>query len=49
MLFSVEQAFVERDEKRASIKTPAWEAMIRWKGRKKCVRIALSLRLPVKI
>ena len=24
-------------------------ALIRWKGRKKCVRIALSLRLPVKI
>ena len=24
-------------------------ALIRWKGRKKCVRIALSLGLPVKI
>ena len=29
MLFSVEQAFVGRDEKRAPLKTPAWEA--RWK------------------
>ena len=26
MLSSVEQAFVGRDEKRAPIKTPAWEA-----------------------
>ena len=28
MLFSVEQAFVGRDEKRASLKTPAWEARV---------------------
>ena len=28
MLFSVEQAFVGRDEKRAPLKTPAWEANI---------------------
>ena len=28
MLFSVEQAFVRRDEKRAPRKTPAWEARI---------------------
>ena len=27
MLFSVEQAFVGRDEKRPPLKTPAWEAM----------------------
>ena len=26
MLFPAEQAFVGRDEKRASLKTPAWEA-----------------------
>ena len=26
MLFSVEQAFVVRDERRAPVKTPAWEA-----------------------
>ena len=26
MLFSVEQAFVRRDEKLAPLKTPAWEA-----------------------
>ena len=26
MLFPAEQAFVERDEKRAPLKTPAWEA-----------------------
>ena len=26
MLFSVEQAFVGRDEKRTPLKTPAWEA-----------------------
>lgn len=26
MLFSVEQAFVGRDEKRAALKKPAWEA-----------------------
>ena len=28
MLFSVEQAFVGRDEKRALLKTPAWEASV---------------------
>ena len=28
MLFSVEQAFVGRDEIRAPLKTPAWEAML---------------------
>ena len=27
MLSSVEQAFVGRDEKRAPLKAPAWEAM----------------------
>ena len=27
MLFSAEQAFVGRDEKRAPLKTPAWEAI----------------------
>ena len=27
MLFLIEQAFVGRDEKRAPLKTPAWEAM----------------------
>ena len=27
MLFSGEQAFVVRDEKRAPLKTPAWEAI----------------------
>ena len=27
MLFSVEQALVGRDEKRAPLKTPAWEAI----------------------
>ena len=27
MLFSVEQAFVGRVEKRAPLKTPAWEAI----------------------
>ena len=26
MLFSVEQVFVGRDEKRAPLKTPAWKA-----------------------
>ena len=29
MLFSVEQAIVGRDEKRAPLKTPAWEARLR--------------------
>ena len=28
MLFSVEQAFVGKDEKRAPLKTPAWEASL---------------------
>ena len=28
MWFPVEQAFVGRDEKRASLKTPAWEATV---------------------
>ena len=32
MLFSVEQAFVGRDEKRAPLKTPAWEAMVKLVG-----------------
>ena len=27
MLFSVEQAFVGRDERQAPLKTPAWEAI----------------------
>ena len=30
MLFSVEQVFVGRDEKRAPLKTPAWEAIQYW-------------------
>ena len=30
MLFSVEQALVGRDEKRAPRKTPAWEAINQW-------------------
>ena len=33
MLFSVEQAFVGRDEKGAPLKTPAWEAMFELDGR----------------
>ena len=33
MLPSVEQAFVGRDEKRASLKTPAWEAKLLLKRR----------------
>ena len=28
MLYSVEQAFVGRDERRAPLKTPSWEAII---------------------
>ena len=28
MLFTVEQAFVGREEIRAPLKTPAWEAMV---------------------
>ena len=35
MLFSVEQAFVGRDEKRVPLKTPAWEAMLQLFRRKK--------------
>ena len=30
MLFSVEQAFVGRDEKRAPLKMPTWEASKYW-------------------
>ena len=30
MLFSAEQAFVGRDEKRAPLKTPEWEASNCW-------------------
>ena len=30
MLFPVEQAFVGRDEKRAPLKTPAWEAVFHY-------------------
>ena len=32
MLSSVEQAFVGRDEKRAPLKTPAWEASVAGTG-----------------
>ena len=28
MMFPAEQAFVGRDEKRAPLKTPAWEALV---------------------
>ena len=34
MLFSVEQAFVGREEIRAPLKTPAWEASIKTTGDK---------------
>ena len=30
MLYSVEQAFVGRDERRAPPKMPAWEATLGW-------------------
>ena len=33
MLFSIEQAFVGREERRAPLKTPAWEAIALWAGR----------------
>ena len=35
MLFLVEQAFVGRDEIRAPLKTPAWEAMTQAARKKK--------------
>ena len=38
MLFPAEQAFVGRDEKRASLKTPAWEASFRADGMKEMSR-----------
>ena len=34
MLFSVEQAFVGREEMRAPLKTPAWEAISKREGKK---------------
>ena len=34
MLFPAEQAFVGRDEKRAPLKTPAWEARYYVEGNK---------------
>ena len=37
-MFSVEQAFVGRDEKRASLKTPVWEASFRADGMKEMSR-----------
>ena len=33
MLFSVEQAFVRREEMRVPLKTPAWEAIVLWARR----------------
>ena len=37
MLFSVEQAFVGRDKKRAPLKTPAWETnLFQIVGEKSC-------------
>ena len=37
MLFSVKQAFMERDEIRAPLKTPAWEAVTaRAEAKKEC-------------
>ena len=38
MMFSVEQAFVGRDEKRAPLKTPTWEASFRADGMKEMSR-----------
>ena len=35
MLYSVEQAFVGREEIRAPLKTPAWEATFLWEEAKK--------------
>ena len=37
MLFPAEQAFEGRDEKRAPLKTPAWEATLNSAGQKICV------------
>ena len=37
MLCSVEQAFVRRDERRAPLKTPAWEAISAAQKRQKLV------------
>ena len=42
MLFPAEQAFVGRDEKRAPLKMPAWEATLRSK------ELNLQLQLQVK-
>ena len=42
MLSSVEQAFVGRDEKRAPLKTPAWEA------RHKAARIDIDVDQDIK-
>ena len=37
MLFAVEQAFMEREEIRAPLKTPAWEAVTaRAEAKKEC-------------
>ena len=46
MLFSVEQAFVGRDEKRAPLKTPAWEATK--KTAKTCLSLTTVRRLEMK-
>ena len=44
MLFSVEQAFVGRDEIRAPLKTPAWEAM--WSVDLRDLEISIILDTP---
>ena len=48
MSFSVEQAFVGRDEIRALLKTPAWEAMKVWDviENRACTAIAHGFRKP---
>ena len=48
MLFSVEQAFVGRDEKRAPLKTPAWEtrANARYLKSNSCVQAHFSSTHP---
>ena len=48
MLFPAEQAFVGRDEKRAPLKTPAWEATSATERQKFHTDDVKSLRNPVR-
>ena len=49
MLSSVEQAFVRRDERRAPLKMPAWEASVRIKQARSQKNVTGTIFVDIKI